>query len=143
MTREIKWLGPYTCNNPQIDTEKNMTVISIDKKYRTRDGREVRIYSTDTEHGFDGVHGATKENHGWELTAWGRNGMKDLSGIQKSRSDLIEVKPRIKRTHWYNVYSNPKDCNIASTKEDADFYASRGRIACVKVEIDCEEGEGL
>jgi hypothetical protein len=29
MTREIKWLGPYIRNNPQIDTEKNMTVIKM------------------------------------------------------------------------------------------------------------------
>jgi hypothetical protein len=119
-------------------------MISKDKEYRTRDGREVRIYSTDTEHGFDGVHGATKAVHGWELTAWGRNGMKDLSGLQKSRSDLVEVKPRIKRTVWFNVYPEPQGTTVGClSKEAADRFQSPNRIACVKVEIDCEEGEGL
>jgi hypothetical protein len=31
----------------------------------------------------------------------------------------------------------------ATNKEEADRQADRGRLACIKVEIDCEEGEGL
>jgi len=62
------------------------------KQYRTRDGREVRIYSTDTGHGLDQVHGAVKAEWGWEMSAWGYNGMKDVSGIRETLSDLIEVK---------------------------------------------------
>jgi len=122
-------------------------MIDINKKYRTRDGREVRIYSTDTGHGFDQVHGATKQVHGWELTSWGYNGMKDVSGVRESLGDLIEVKPRIKQTIWVNVYPESVSLKIMSvswpSKERADNQAMSNRIACVKVEIDCEEGEGL
>jgi len=140
MTREIKWLGPYIRNNSQIDTEKNMTVISIDKKYRTRDGREVRIYAMDGD-SREPIHGALRDYSGnWNHSAWFRTG----ENIYKIKdADLVEVKPRIKQTYWYNVYSNPKDCNIATTKKEADEKAYYNRLACVKVEIDCEEGEGL
>ena len=116
-------------------------MISKDKQYRTRDGHEVRIYSTDTGHGFDQVHGAIKEVHGWEISVWGRNGMKDVSGIRETLNDLVEVKKRIKKTIWVNIDKQTDD--FFDTKEDADEYASQHRIACVKVEIDCEEGEGL
>jgi len=117
-------------------------MISKDKQYRTRDGREVRIYSTDTEHKFDGVHGATKEIHGWELTAWGRNGMKDISGIQHSRSDLIEVKPRIKRTYFVNLYNPPEGESILYLRhEQAMANRKDGWVGCAKIKIDIEEGE--
>jgi hypothetical protein len=55
--------------------------------------------------------------------------------------DLVEVKPRIKRTVWVNVYSN----GFAGwlDRKTADANSSFTRLACVKVEIDCEEGEGL
>jgi len=43
---------------------------------------------------------------------------------------------------WVNVY--PTDVYAYRDKELADFAASSStRIACVKLTIDCEEGEGL
>ena len=122
-------------------------MISMDKKYRTRDGREVRIYATDGAECLP-VHGATKwvTGKGWELDiagwrpcSWTKNG-KVVDGEEFS-CDLIEVKPRIQRTVWVNVYSN----GFAGwgDRETADANSSFTRLACVKVEIDCEEGEGL
>ena len=56
-------------------------------------------------------------------------------------NDLIEVKPRIKRTIWLSIY---EDCTLSSSsKEEADHYDGDDRLACIKVEIDVEEGEGL
>ena len=119
-------------------------MIDINKQYRTRDGREVRIYSTDTGHGFDQVHGAIKAVHGWEISGWGHNGMKDVSGIRETLNDLVEVKPRIKRTFWFNIVPETQGATIGClSKEHADRLQAPNRIACVKVEIDCEEGEGL
>ena len=119
-------------------------MISKDKQYRTRDGHEVRIYSTDTGHGFDQVHGAIKKVHGWEISVWGHNGMKDVSGIRETLNDLVEVKPRIKRTYWMNIYPQVEILNfLHDSKNKADENAVYYRIACVKIEIDCEEGEGL
>lgn len=118
-------------------------MISKDKQYRTRDGREVRIYATDGTKNFE-VHGAVKNDEGWHVISWGLdNGKFDRHSTEEHKYDLIEVKPRIKRSHWMNIY--PSLCRDAShvTKDQADTHCGSDRIACVKVEIDCEEGEGL
>ena len=111
-------------------------MIDIDKKYRTRDGREVHIYATDCDNSGS-VHGAIKGATGWNPGTWMRDGSwANFEGAL----DLIEVKPRIRRTLWINVYERE---DRPSTKEEADSYAASNRIACAKVEIDVEEGEGL
>ena len=119
-------------------------MIRKDKQYRTRDGREVRIYATD---GIDvySVHGAAKTPEGWWATCWTKDGKVSCSSFDASSdSDLIEVKPRIKQTRWVNIYS---DClrngGHYASKDEAEMMGLSGRIACVKVEIDCEKGEGL
>ena len=111
-------------------------MISKDKTYKTRDGREVRIYATDNG-GFKPVHGAVAAHYGWCLREWNEDG---TIGAYTDPCDLIEVKPRIKRTVWLNVYER----SVAGwdSKDKADG-AGPGRVACVKVEIDVEEGHGL
>jgi hypothetical protein len=115
-----------------------MMMISMDKKYRTRDGREVRIYAVDGG-GMHPVHGSIKTSDGWRSFTWPSDGHITCD---ENCGDLIEVKPRIKHTVWINVY--PDGCGKAqSSKNAADAYFNPTRLACVKVEIDCEEGEGL
>ena len=113
-------------------------MIDINKKYRTRDGREVRIYSTDTEGAKKAVHGAIKEKDGWYMLAWSKNGI--VSNVDRNL-DLIEVRPRHKRTVWINVYEDSKPA-LHLSRELADQYCL-DRTACIKVELDFEEGEGL
>ena len=115
-------------------------MIDKNKVYKTRDGREVRIYATDGGESKNGVHGAIKWDWGWGNTVWYPNGGY-LSGLGDPR-DLIEVRPRIKREVWVNVYPN-MDGGAHRSKESADLNARVGRIACVKLTIDVEEGEGL
>ena len=117
--------------------------IDINKRYRTRDGREVRIYATDG-HPDEPVHGAFKDYSGqWNTSIWNLDGTcrfkKCVSGEQCV--DLVEVKQRIKRTYWANIYDT--GLTYHDTKEDANNYKMGLRLACVKVEIDCEKGEGL
>lgn len=114
-------------------------MISMDKKYRTRDGREVRIYAVDGN-GKWPVHGAIKENEGWNARVWAKDGLDDPQRMNPL--DLIEVKPRIQREYWVNVYPNG-GAQTLKTKKIADDHSNDDRIACVKVVIDCEEGEGL
>ena len=114
-------------------------MIDKNKQYRTRDGREVRIYATDGGENKNGVHGAIKWDWGWGNTVWYPNGGY-LSGLGDPR-DLIEVRPRIKREVWVNVY--PKVHSIHGSKDEADSVSALHRIACVKLTIDVEEGEGL
>jgi hypothetical protein len=115
-------------------------MISKDKTYSTRDGREVRIYATDGDYPFV-VHGAIKNKDGqWEPEKWLNRGCATI--MTQSDRDLIEVKPRIKRTVWLNVFGD--HVYGAYTKEGVDIHPYvDSRLACVKVEIDCEEGEGL
>lgn len=116
-------------------------MIDKNKQYRTRDGREVRIYATD---GGDGrlVHGAIKTGDLWVVTAWPSDDA--ISKFTQSGLDLIEVKPRIKREVWVNVYPAWPSGDIAwPSKKSADDGATPKRIACVRLTIDCEEGEGL
>tara|TARA_R110000868_G_scaffold42836_3_gene144512 strand:- start:627 stop:974 length:348 start_codon:yes stop_codon:yes gene_type:complete len=115
-------------------------MIDINKTYRTRDGREVRIYSTDTEGAKKAVHGAIKEKDGWYMLAWSKNGI--VSNVDRNL-DLVEVRPRHKQTVWVNVYRDDLDVYTAASKKEADENASEDRIACIKVELDFEEGEGL
>ncbi len=112
----------------------------MDKKYKTRDGREVKIYSVEGNC-YDYIHGAVMQFNGnWELRSWYKNG-KEWSSEEGSL-DLIEVKERKKIESWANIYP---DGAIAPhpTKEKADNGRASDCFACVKITIDCEEGEGL
>jgi len=117
-------------------------MINKDKQYRTRVGNEVRIYATDAG-GLFPVHGAIFNDGLWNGMKWNVHG-EIYIGAERVRSgdDLIEVKPRIKRTVWLNVYPD-KNGDYSQLKGLADALAATDRLACVKVEIDCEEGEGL
>lgn len=114
-------------------------MISMDKQYRTRDGREVRIYAVDGIH-TKNIHGAIKQKDGWAIKTWQEDGCNSF--MASLPDDLIEVKPRIKREYWVNVYPD-KIGQTYNTKEGARKYDERNSIACVKITIDCEEGEGL
>ena len=116
--------------------------ISMDKKYRTRDGREVRIYAVDGC-GKHPVHGAYLTEDGWKGYNWAADGLAYPPWyVEGNNRDLIEVKPRIHREYWMNVYPNDW-AQVYESKNVADEYSTGARIACVKVVIDCEEGEGL
>lgn len=114
-------------------------MIDITKTYQTRCGYPVRIYATDGV-GVYRVHGAYCEGGDWILSKWTEAGHRE---IRRTRPcDLIEVKPRIQREVWCNIY---KECagDIHKTKQEANDCAGIDRIACVKLTIDCEHGEGL
>lgn len=71
-------------------------MIDINKTYRTRDGREVRIYALNSGGKYH-VHGASKDAiFGiWDLHQWDSNGLFDTESNAETNFDLIEVKPRI------------------------------------------------
>lgn len=118
-------------------------MISKDKQYRTRDGRQVRIYAIDGDGCFP-IHGAVAmsgEADRWVARCWRADGSATISGPGKS--DLFEAKPRHKRTVWLNVFEDNIGVGAFTIKDAADSFNTHRRIACLRLDLDFEEGEGL
>ena len=114
-------------------------MIEITKTYRTRCGYPVRFYATDGNDDYP-IHGACCIEGKWYSSTWSLEGEAYLGS--SSKFDLVEVKPRIQKEVWLNVYQHVTGGSYA-TKKLADINSSHARIACVKITIDCEHGEGL
>ena len=116
-------------------------MIDIDKKYRTRDGREVRIYAVDGRGEFQ-IHGAIKTDVGWGCSEWKLNGQSYAN--RSGPNDLIEVRPRHKRTVWVTVWRNGyTETSSKPEWRNGPLGCGEEPISCIKVELDFEEGEGL
>lgn len=114
--------------------------VEMGKQYKTRSGSEVRLYATNCG-GVYTVHGAYRSGVSWIVGSWLSNGEWGRGSVQEL--DLIEVKPRIQREVWLNIYGNDTDWCVHNSRADADRHSAADRIACVKLTVDCEEGEGL
>lgn len=94
-------------------------MIDMTKKYRTRDGRDVRIYATDGC--VQPVHGAFARSKGeWLPMSWGEDGKISHNGTHNL--DLIEVKPE--RVVWINEYPDGGLGEMHAEKRGADDAAS-------------------
>jgi len=111
-------------------------MIDLEKKYTNKRNDEIKLSHIDR--GI--VYGWVNLGIDWYSRQWDEETGKVLLNAPDV-NDLIEAKPRIKKTVWLNVYED--GTSIHSTKDFADMHNYSGRLACVKVEIDCEEGEGL
>lgn len=119
--------------------------ISMDKEYRTRDGKDVRLYASDGL-GLRRFHGAYMLEGWWQICCWDESGSYNTGSIphQRHALDLIEVKPRIKRAYWLNIYEMGKRTPVLyHYRADAEEHSQPDRIACIKLELECEYGEGL
>lgn len=112
-------------------------MIDTTKQYKTREGREVRIYATDCG-GIYPVHGAILKSDGWVIHCWRGDGSDAIDSI--SNADLIEVKPRMKIERWalvgrdggYSLWlDKPSDASIADA------------FGLTRIAFEVEEGEGL
>jgi len=112
-------------------------MIDTTKQYKTREGREVRIYATDGA-GTYPVQGAIKNEDGWYLAQWKQSGKH--VGECDSSNDLVEFKPRMKFERWALVersggYSLWLDKPSKASTVDA--------FAITRIIFEVEEGEGL
>ena len=110
-------------------------MIDINKKYKTRDGCDVRILCTDKVSKKFPVVALVRLAEYEEVRTYTKEG-SHLSNYE-SESDLIEVKE--KQVGWINIYNDGGV--LHKTKEEADIKGAGSRIACIKIEF--EEGEGL
>jgi hypothetical protein len=115
-----------------------MDKISKDKQYKTRYGREVRIYATDGAGEYP-VHGALKSSEGWICTAWGSQG-HIVKPCRETRDDLIEVKPRMKIERWIAIDSRGNASMFLSNPPPVVMTTA---FAIKHIVFEVEEGEGV
>ena len=113
--------------------------ISKDKQYKTRDGRDVRIYATDGRGVFP-VHGAIKDGEGWTSVNWCEDGMH-LGNNKRTEYDLIEFKPRMKIDRWI-VVEDDGSCKMWGDKKPSAEAVSDA-FAVKHIMFEVEKGEGL
>lgn len=113
--------------------------IDISKKYTTRQGWEVELF-TDKASGDRPVVGQMfHPDAGWRLLSWVYDGSWSLEG--EHANDLIEVKEKRTVTGW--MYVNKAGQGLFySEKVDLD-PALEMPLAILPVEIEFEEGDGL
>lgn len=97
--------------------------ISMDKKYRTRDGREVRLLCVDGPEKDWPVVGYIGE----KILHWTGDGASYLFAGREDPNDLIEYHEPDIRTIWVNVYDAYVE--TYSNKTGASRAARSGAIA--------------
>lgn len=85
-------------------------------------------------------HGAIKFETGWKDSVWKSKG--SWSNGSEHSYDLIGVKPRVRKTVWLNVYKDGFG-GVYNSRKKADNVFCHSRIACLQLDLDFEEGEGL
>lgn len=114
-------------------------MIDPTKRYKTRDGAEVRIYAFGGG-GARPVHGAYKYRDRWEPARWTTDGRWYVNGSYHP-NDLLEAAPKLTREMWVNVYRH--SLRGYPYRNQAEGKVREDSIACVRAVIEYEEGEGL
>jgi hypothetical protein len=113
-------------------------MIDPNKKYTTRDGREVVIYAV-YDKGDYPVHGAVLYGEVWRMRTWLLNGNYD-SDCTNSTSDLIEVQEPPKEIEvWVNIYNG--NVTYAYSERANIHYNDPLIIARKRITVQYHEGE--
>lgn len=118
--------------------------VEITKEYRTRNGMDVRLYAVGTSGNFP-VHGAIRATDGyWFVYAWTADG-KGTINIPLHEWDLVEAPARVRTTAWVRVYKvlDRYTFGVYESDDQAQKLGEQDCLAIVKVDIDCEQGEGI
>jgi hypothetical protein len=116
-------------------------MISMDKKYKTRDGREVKILTTERKDDYP-VVGLIVEDSGIEtVRSWPLSGV--YSEEHECLADLVETKITLDIEGYFNIYKND-DFSFHRNKARAinASYNRKDLLARKKVKIEIEIGEG-
>ena len=121
--------------------EREMKV-SMNGRYTTRDGREVRIYAVENNSQVFCVHGAIPIKGEWLSFTWDIKGMHEHA-ISRGNFDLIEKPKTVEVDFWVNVYGNYESVFTHPSRIAAEKNASLNRTACINIKRTIMEGEGL
>ena len=110
---------------------------------QTRDGRPVRLLCKDLRSDYTVAAAVEEKSGGGEFVSVfhhdGEYHNQDCSHLM----DLIPVPRKVKVKGWVNVYPGGPHHWIYDDKEGADRYARSDRIACIEIDHEVTEGEGL
>lgn len=113
--------------------------IDFTKPVQTRDGRAVTILTEERAHSTFPVVGLLNDEHIVTFTSEG----KFVFNGREHGMYLVNVPVKHVRKVWLNMYPGYSGTVAHETKESADECAPPNRIACVRVTVEFEEGEGL
>lgn len=118
-------------------------MISMNKKYQTRDGKPVRLLCIDETLSRYPVIGVIADEG--ESSSWTKDGYYYHDAEETDPYDLVEVKEEKTVVGWVNVFEDGSISMIYKTKEYANesFSGWVTRVACVPVTITYKEGDGL
>lgn len=110
---------------------------------QTRDGWRARVLCADrTGNDSRPAIALITEAKGYErIQVYARDGRYNID-VQPSGFDLIPVPKKVRVKGWLNVYS-PEHFVPHLRRETADANAKYDRIACIPIDIEVTEGEGL
>ena len=126
--RAARYFGPVT------------KPIDWTKPVRTKDGRAVRVLCTDGPNTTYPVIGIVRGSAA--TYTWSMDGKYCMNGISPGLN-LENAPQRIQREYWVCVYPDDTGLLWQSREEALRMSKDTDPIACVKITIDCEEGEGL
>jgi hypothetical protein len=119
-------------------------LVAMTKEYRTRDGKEVRLYAVNASGPFP-VHGAIRATDGyWFVYGWTADG-KGRIDSRNHEWDLVEEPARVRTTAWVSVYKVLGKYTFGVYEDycQAKNDNAADCLAIVKVDIDCEQVEGI
>lgn len=118
-----------------------MTIkIEEGKPYMTKGGLRWTAYGFYAGGDYP-IHGAYQEANGrWVIGAWSKEGKHQLN----KEWDLMPAPRQFARERWINVYEWEETMHPDKWRANAAAgNADTKRLACVRVMIECQEGDGL
>ena len=110
--------------------------IEMGKKYQTRSGQPVRLYSFQGG-GDDPIHGAFERYPGgeWQILSWTTEGQAATCG-RRTDLDLVPVREK----GWINIYppgsdwdGNLCDERVFRSEAEADEHSALDRLCCIEI----------